>query len=102
MGERPGFALETLEHTTVMFSDIQFALIIFATFPVTTAEAERLFSKMTRTLTAIRSSMSVERLEALLMIQVHRNHTPTITDITDLFAANIVLADSICFFETLF
>ena len=27
-----------------MFSDIQFALIILATLPVTTAEAERLFS----------------------------------------------------------
>ena len=87
--ERPGTALETLQQTTVMFSDIQFALISHATFPVTTAEAERLFSKMERTLIAIRSSMSVGRLEALLMIQVHRNHTPTITDVIDSFAANL-------------
>ena len=73
-----------------MFSDIQFALIILATFPVTTAEAERLFSKMEKTLTAIRSSMLVKRLEALLMFLVHRNHTPTITDVIDSFAANCV------------
>ena len=49
--ERPRTALETIEQTTVMFSDIQFALIILATLPVTTAEAERLFSKMERTRT---------------------------------------------------
>ena len=86
--ERPRTALETLEHATVMFSNIQFALIILATLPVTTVEAERFFSKMDRTLTAIRSSMLMERLEALLMIQVHRNHTPMITDVIDSFAAN--------------
>jgi len=40
---------------------------------VSTAEPERIFSKVERTLTDVRSSMSEERLEALILLQAHRD-----------------------------
>ena len=48
-------------------------LQILATLPVSTAEPERIFSKVEHTLTDIRSSMSEERLEALILLQAHRD-----------------------------
>jgi len=51
-------------------------LQLVATIPVTIAKAERLLSKLERTLTAIRSAMNEERLEALILLQVHRSDTP--------------------------
>ena len=45
-------------------------LLQFATLPITTAEAERVFSKMEKTATAIRAAMEENRLEALLLLQV--------------------------------
>ena len=59
----------------------------WATLPVTTAEAERLFSKLERTVTAIRSAMDEQRLEALILLQVHRSDTPTIDAVIDRFAS---------------
>jgi len=52
-------------------------LQLLATIPVATAEAERLFSKLERTLTAIRSTMDEQRLEAFILLQVHRSDTPS-------------------------
>ena len=52
-------------------------LTILATLPVCTAEAERTFSKVERTLTSLRSSMSEERLDALIMLQAHRDLLPS-------------------------
>jgi hypothetical protein len=40
-------------------------LKILATLPVSSCEPERIFSKVEHTMTAIRASMSEERLEAL-------------------------------------
>ena len=48
-------------------------LQILATLPVSTAEPDRIFSKVEHTLTDIRSSMSEERLEALILLQAHRD-----------------------------
>jgi hypothetical protein len=42
-------------------------LKILATLPVLSCEPERIFSKVEHTMTAIRASMSVERLEALIV-----------------------------------
>ena len=50
---------------------------------MTTAEAERLFSKLDHTLTAIRSTMDEQRLEALILLQVHRSDTPTVDAVID-------------------
>ena len=49
-----------------------------ATLSFTTAEAERLFAKLEETVTAIRSTMDEKRLEACLMLQIHRAHTSTL------------------------
>ena len=49
----------------------------YGALPVTTCESERVFSKLQRTLTSIRSTMTQDRLEALLLLQCHREHCPT-------------------------
>ena len=71
---------------SIVFPNVHTLLTILATLPVTTAEPERLFSKLNSTLTAIRSTMSEEWLEFLLLLQVHRERTPTIEKIIDSFA----------------
>ena len=73
-----------------MFPNLSIVLQLLATFPITTAEAQRCFSKMERTLTAmiaIRSSMEEERFEALLLLQVHHEDTPSVDAVLDHFAA---------------
>jgi len=60
-------------------------LMILATLPVCTAEAERLFSKVERTLSALRSSMSEDRLEALILLQAHRELLPETDEIIHRF-----------------
>jgi hypothetical protein len=42
-------------------------LKILATLPISSCEPERIFSKVEHTMTAIRASMSEERLEALIV-----------------------------------
>jgi len=63
-------------------------LTILSTLPVTTAEAERVFSKVERTATAARAHMSEDRLEALVMIYTHRNRTPSIESVVKQFSLN--------------
>ena len=70
-----------------VFPNVHTLLNILTALPVTTAEPERLFSKLNSTLTAIRSTMSEERLESLLLLQVHRKRTPTTQKLIDSFAA---------------
>ena len=60
---------------------------ILATLPVTTAEAERTFSKVDRTATAARASMDEDRLESLVLIQTHRDRTPSNEEIINRFVA---------------
>ena len=70
-----------------VFPNVHTLLHILTALPVTTAEPERLFSKLNSTLTAIRSTMSEERLESLLLLQVHRERTPKTERLIDSFAA---------------
>ena len=56
-----------------------------STLPVSTAEAERLFSKVPGTLSALRSSMNKDRLEALVLIQTHRDDLPSYEDVFNRF-----------------
>ena len=84
--QRPSSALVALDHCD-MYPNILIILQLLATFPVTTAEAERLFSKLERTMTAVRASMEEERLEALLLLQVHQDITPSPDAVIDRFAA---------------
>jgi len=53
----------------VPFPNIHILLKVLATLPVSTASPEQVFSKLERTLTAIRWTMSEERLEALVLLQ---------------------------------
>lgn len=80
-------ALKTLsacsEHA---FPNLHTLLRILATLPTTTAEPERVFSKVNRTLSAIRATMSEDRLEALILLQVHRNLPLKNEDIVEKFA----------------
>jgi len=69
-----------------LFPNIALLLQILATFPIATVEAERMFSKVEQTLTAIRSTMHESRLEALLLLQQHRTLTPSVAAVIDRFA----------------
>ena len=88
VADRPRTVLSALNHCTA-YPNVSLLLQLLATIPVTTAEAERLFSKLERTLTAIRNTMDEQRLEALilLMLQVHRSDTQTVDAAIDRFAA---------------
>ena len=66
-----------------IYPNIYALLQILATLPVSTCEPKRMFSKAERTLTSIRSSMSEERLESLLLPQAHRDNLPATEDIID-------------------
>ena len=72
------------------FPKVATILQILQTLPITSAEAERLFSKMERVLTAIRATMEEDHQEALLLLQVHREDTPNIDAVIDHFAADSV------------
>ena len=85
----PWTALAALDHCAI-FPNLSIVPQLLAIFPITTAEAERCFSKMERTLTAmiaIRSSMEEERFEALLLLQVHHEDTPSVDAVLDHLAA---------------
>lgn len=69
-----------------IFPNVFVFLQILATLPVTTCEAERMFSAVERTLTAIRSSMGEERLEALLLCQTHRDLLPSPDQVVTTYA----------------
>ena len=80
-------ALSTLNVCSKMvFPNLHYLLKILCVLPVTTAEPERFFSKLESTLTACRATMGEARLEALLLIQCHRNRTPSYEQILEEFA----------------
>jgi len=83
--DRPKSAIVSLDHCNY-FPAVSTLLQLLATLPISTAEAERVFSKMERTLTAIRATMEETRLETLLLSQVHRSDTPSIQEVIDHFA----------------
>ena len=70
-----------------IFPSIHTLLRVLAMLPVSTAEAERMFSKVSRTLTALRATMTEDRLESLVLIQAHRDQLPSTADIINRFAA---------------
>ena len=110
--KRPSTGLSTLDHceTDGYYRNIAMLLQILATLPVMTAEAERLFSSLSgswrpsdrpwkrrdwrhsscykctsNSLLSSRESSTTEekRLEALLMLQVHKDLTPSIATVID-------------------
>ena len=85
--EKSQAALTALDACITSFPAISLLLQIMATLPCTTAQAERIFSKTERTLTAIRSSMSEDRVESLILLQVHCDNTPFADEVVTKFAA---------------
>jgi hAT family C-terminal dimerisation region len=82
-------AILALQHCSpVTLPNINVLLRILATLPVTTAQPERVFSKVEKTASAARASMTEDRLEALVLLQTHRDKTPSIDAVIDSFAAN--------------
>ena len=70
---RPSSAIAALDACPPeLLPNINKLLQILATLPVTTAEPERLFSRVSLAETCIRATMSEERLEALRLLQVYR------------------------------
>jgi hypothetical protein len=61
-------------------------LQLLATISVTTAEAERLFAKLQRALTVMKSSTAEDRLEARSIMQIHRSDIPPPDAVIDRFA----------------
>jgi len=85
--QRPDTATAALNScSSVKFPNVYRLLTVLGTLPVTTCESERVFSKLQRTLTSIRSTMTEDRLEALLLLQCHREHCPTPDDVLSAFA----------------
>ena len=72
----------------LIYPNIHTLLKVLCVLPVTTAEPERFFSKLERTLTSCRATMAEDRLEALLLIQCHRERTPDIERVIEHFAGD--------------
>ena len=86
--EKPQTSLTALNACSPSFPAISSLLQIMATLPCITAQAEQIFSKTERMLTAIRSSMNEDRVESLVvLLQVHPNNTPSADEVVIKFAA---------------
>ncbi|CAF4546562.1 unnamed protein product, partial [Rotaria magnacalcarata] len=57
----------------VLFPNVRFLLIFLATLPVSTASAERSFSKLSSIKTYHRSTMKQNRLNGLAMAYIHKD-----------------------------
>ena len=82
--DKPQTAISALNNTE-SFPNIRNFLLLFVTLPITSCEPERVFSKVKRTKTAIRSTVGTERLEALVIIPAHRSTLPLHQDIINTF-----------------
>ena len=65
------------------FQNIQMALKILATIPVTSCSCERSFSAMSRLKNYTRSTMTDDRLNGLALMHIHRDIIPSIDNVLD-------------------
>jgi len=68
------------------FPNMNILLRILSTLPSSTAEPERVFSKVNKTLSAVRSTMTEIRLEACILLQAHRDIAPKPASVVEHFA----------------
>ena len=61
-----------------MLCEVNKALLLYFTFPVTTSTAERSFSSLRRIKTYLRNTMSACKLNNLLLMHVHQHRTDTL------------------------
>lgn len=86
--DRPKNALSALAKAdAISFPNIHTLLQILCTIGCTTAEPERVFSTLKRTLTSLCTTMTEERLQALIILSSHRDLHPTTDEVLDKFAA---------------
>ncbi|XP_028966491.1 zinc finger MYM-type protein 1-like [Galendromus occidentalis] len=85
--ELPGTAIETLNKCSPSdYPKIALMLQIFATFPVTTASAERTFSALRLVKTYLRSKMGGDRLKGLASMNIQRDVLFTTEEMLDVIA----------------
>lgn len=87
--KKPTTAVATINECRgieAVFPNMVTLLTLLATLPVSTCEAERMFSKVDRTCSAIRSTMSEDRLEALVLLQTHRSRLPSTEAVIDRYS----------------
>ena len=77
-------ALVLVHHS--FFPNMSVLLRILSTLPSSTAEPELVFSKVNKTLSAVRTTMREDRLEACILLQVHRDLTPEPASVVEHFA----------------
>ena len=82
----PTSLFHTLPHASSYYPNIGILLRILCTLPVTSCSSERSFSALKHVKTALRSTMSDERLTSLTLLHVHRAINIEISDIIDEFA----------------
>ena len=72
-----------------LFTEIDKLLHIYLTIPVTTCTAERSFSVLRRVKTYLRSTMTEERLNSVVLLHVHKDKTDSLnlTEIASLFVS---------------
>ena len=86
---------DTLNQNTIykgMLSEVNKVLRAYFTFPVTSATAERSFSSLRRIKTFLRSTMTQERLNNLLLLYVHSERTDALDLVA--IAKEFVVANS--------
>ena len=70
------------------FENIQIALRILGTLPVTSCECERSFSAMRRLKDYTRSTMTSDRFNGLAMMYIHQEIVPDVEKVIDLFSVS--------------
>jgi len=71
INQRNGYCCSQCIPFSILFKHQEMLLRILATLPYSAAEPERVFSKLTKTLSAVRSTMTEDHPEACILLLVH-------------------------------
>ena len=85
-GSLPSALNSTLSQTSNFFPNIKALITILCILPVTSCTAERSFSELKRIKTALRSTMSNERLSNLALLHLHQDIPIDIDEVIDEFS----------------
>ncbi|KAF0752713.1 52 kDa repressor of the inhibitor of the protein kinase-like, partial [Aphis craccivora] len=84
--DKPKTAIETLIHASEFYPNIKELLKIICVIPVTTCTAERTFSSLRRTKTYLRSTIGEDRLNGLMLLNIHRDIKITPDEVIEEFS----------------
>lgn len=85
-------AMNEVPGAKLLCSELHRLLVLFLTIPVTTATSERTFSAMRRLKTYLRSTMTQERLNHVLLLHCHKSRSDSI-DISQIATSFVALND---------